>query len=288
MHLAKRTRSTLLFLALLLLLVNIVLLAYLSWPSTKVLRVSFLDVGQGDSIFIEGPTGIQMLIDGGRDHSVLRELPKHMSFFDRSIDVVVATHPDADHIGGLPEVFERYTVHTYLSSGVENTTMPTAVLAHAVSVEPSLTSILARRGMRIDLGRGAYGEILYPDRDVEGVETNTASIVMRVVYGESEFMLTGDAPSEIESWIISSHERDKLLSDVLKAGHHGSRHSTSEVWLSAVSPEYVVISAGKDNSYGHPHEEVLSRVAAIGATLLSTIDSGTISFESDGRRIQQK
>ncbi|MGB4076555.1 MAG: MBL fold metallo-hydrolase [Minisyncoccia bacterium] len=252
-----------------------------------VLTVAFLDVGQGDAIFIESPTGLQMLIDGGRDRSVLRELGKRMSPFDRSLDLVVETHPDADHIGGLPEVFSRYRVTAFLSPGIENDTSQSEALDRAVLAEEGVEVRVARRGMRIELGEGAYADILFPDRDVSHVETNSGSVILRVVYGESEFVLTGDAPVAVENYVVSL-DKSGLQSEVLKAGHHGSRTSTGEALLAAVTPEIVVISAGKDNSYGHPHEEVLSRVRASGARLLKTMGEGTVVLVSDGKSITEQ
>ena len=256
-------------------------------PKLKHLTVSFLDVGQGDAILVEGPTGIQMLVDGGRDHAVLRELPRQMGPFDRSIDVVIATHPDADHIGGLSSVFERYSVEVFVEPGIPNDTNATFALVSAVDLEPGLQKIVARTGQRIDLGGGAYADILFPDRDVSTYETNTGSIVMRVVYGETSFMLSGDSPSQIEDYLVG-RDGIALKTNVLKAGHHGSRNSTGDLWLSAVDPDIVVISAGKGNSYGHPHQETLDRIARSGAEVLSTLGAGAVTFESDGEQVVAK
>lgn len=268
-------------------LLNLVIWPFVFFPQAPALEVSFLNVGQGDAIFIEGPTGIQVLVDGGRDRSVLRELGRRMGPLDRSLDLVVETHPDADHIGGLPEVFERYEVRAFMSPGIPNTTNPTAALEDAVANEPVLRPMLARRGMRIMLGGGAYADVLFPDRNVERLETNTGSIVLRVVYGATSFFLSGDAPEEVEDWLVRL-DGEALRSSIVKAGHHGSRTSTGSALLAAADPEVVVVSAGKDNSYGHPHEEVLERIEASGATMLSTAEEGSILFSSDGRTIRQE
>lgn len=254
--------------------------------SHRDLTVSFLNVGQGDAILIESPSGTEVLIDGGRDRSVLRELPKRLGPLDRSIDLVIATHPDADHIGGLPGVFKQYRVERFMEPGVQSDTNPSQALAAVVRAEENLATTQARRGLRLHLGEGAYADILFPDREVPLLETNTGSIVVRVVYGATSFLLSGDSPRAIEEWLVQLDE-ERLHSDVLKAGHHGSRTSTSEAWLAAVDPSFVVISAGKDNSYGHPHQEVLERIAASGATTVSTIDEGTIIFSSNGVEIRK-
>ncbi len=275
-------------LALLGILNAIVWLSMLHAPQSQ-LRVSILDVGQGDAILVTGPTGIQMLVDGGPDRSVLRQLPKEMSLLDRSIDLVVETHPDKDHIAGLTDAFDRYRVSYFLSPGVEGSTATARGLEHAMSTEPDVHAFIARRGMRIHLGAGAYADILYPDRDVSHGETNEGSIVMHLVYGETSFMLTGDAPSEIEARLISLDGTDgELPSTVLKAGHHGSKYSTSDAWLDALHPEFVAISAGEGNRYGHPNPETISRIKKEGAQILSTIDRGTIHFVSDGNIVSSK
>lgn len=270
--------------------VNAIVLAAFFLPNSapQGLQVSFLDVGQGDSILITGPTGIQILIDGGKDRSVLRQLPQLMGPLDRTLDMVVATHPDADHIGGLPDVFRVYRVSYFVEPGRVGDTSFYERLDASVVSEAGQKTILARRDMRIHLGDGAYADILFPEGDVEKLrEANDASIVMRVVYGETEFLLTGDAPIWVEDRIVSAYGT-ALESDVLKAGHHGSRTSTGASWLSVVDPEIVVVSAGKDNSYGHPHPEVLERVTASGASVVSTIDEGTITFVSDGSDVRRK
>lgn len=251
----------------------------------NLLTVAFLDVGQGDAVYIESPTGTQMLIDGGKDVAVLRELGKVMPFYDRSIDIVLATHPDADHIGGLIPVLKRYNVEYILRPGVKHDTPAANSLlnliandGHEVSV---IREMLARRGQVIDLGGGAYLRILFPDRDVSDVNPNTASVAAQLVYGEHEFLLTGDSPEKIEKYLVALDGK-KLRSDVLKLGHHGSKTSTSDLLLGFVTPKYAIISAEKDNSYGHPHQSVLDKLEQFKIPLLSTAEQGTIIFESDG------
>ncbi|HEX2792758.1 MAG TPA: ComEC/Rec2 family competence protein [Candidatus Paceibacterota bacterium] len=257
-------------------------------PKSPALTVSVLDIGQGDAILVEGPTGRQMLIDGGKDRKVLRELPRALPLLDRTLDLVVATHPDADHIGGLADIFARYRVGTYLKSSVIHESSATDRLDAASSQERGLATVVARAGMRIHLGGGAYADVLFPDRDMPDAETNAASIVMRIAYGETSFMLTGDAPSEVEAYLIQRYGEDALDSDVLKAGHHGLRTSTSPAWLAAVTPDLAVISAGRGNSYGHPHQEVLDRLRLAGVPFLSTQTAGTITLISDGTLVRQK
>jgi len=249
-----------------------------------VLVVAFLDVGQGDAIFIEAPNGSQMLVDGGPNSAVVRELSRMMPFHDRSIDIVVATHPDKDHIAGLVDVFERYEVGRYLDPAVEHDSGVYLALQNAVE-EEGIERTLARRGMRIALDEGVYADILFPDRDVSTVETNLGSIIMKVVYGETEFLLTGDAPQAIEKYLVAQ-DVEGLRSDVLKAGHHGSKTSSAEDFVGFVNPHTAIISAGKDNSYGHPHKEVLDTFKKFGIEIRSTAEEGTIVFRSDGATLR--
>lgn len=267
---------------------TLIVLAALLLPQTPhLLKVSFLDVGQGDSILIQGPTGRDVLIDGGPDNSALRELPKLLGPLDRSLDLVVETHPDADHITGLPSIFERYRIGAFMEPGRPDDTSTAEALLAAVAHEKDLVHVLGRAGERVDLGGGAYADILSPAGDVSQIETNTGSIIMRVVYGDTSFMLTGDAPSSIEEYLVKRYGT-ALKTDVLKAGHHGSKNSSSDIWLATVRPAAVIVSAGKDNRYGHPAPEAVARIEAEGALLLSTIDIGTITFVSDGKEITKR
>lgn len=249
------------------------------------LRVVFFAVGQGDSIFIESPSGTQVLVDGGPDSSVLRGLSHELGFFDRSIDMVLATHEDKDHVGGLPEVFRRYRVGMLVRT--ENQGESTA--AHLIDTLPTLQgshTVYARRGQKFDLGDGVALTILFPDRDPTGWESNTSSIVARLTYGDLEFLLTGDSPQGIEKYLVGL-DSTVLSSDVLKLGHHGSRTSSSHEFLSAVHPTYAIVSAGKHNRYGHPHKEAIDSAQAEGATVLNTATEGSIAFETDGVTLER-
>jgi competence protein ComEC len=250
------------------------------------LTVVFFDVGQGDAIFIEGPNGGQVLIDGGSNNKVLQSLSRYMPFYDRSIDVVIATHPDKDHIGGLPSVLKRFDVDFVFRSGAVNDTGTYSELNNLIG-EKEVREVIARKGTIIQLGGGAYAEILFPDRDVSAVDPNDASIFLRVVYGESEFLFSGDAPQKIENYVAGIYG-ENIDSDVLKVGHHGSKTSSSEFFLSAISPQYGIVSASVDNSYGHPHREVLDRFRQFEIPILSTAEEGDIVFYSDGEVLMRR
>lgn len=250
------------------------------------LRVTFLNVGQGDAIFIESPSGAQALIDGGPDRSVLRELGKTMPWWDKTIDVVIATHPDADHVSGLVDVLQRYRVSYVLEPGVKNDTPQAESMLRSIANEDA-NYMLARRGQIIDLGGGARIEILFPDRDVSGLETNTASIVARLVYGNTSFLLTGDSPDSVEEYLVRL-DGSGLKSTVLKAGHHGSRTSSSLLFVGFVDPEYTIFSRGCDNTYGHPHDEVKAVFERFETKTLDTCEDGRVTFVSDGVSITRE
>lgn len=248
-----------------------------------VLTVAFLDVGQGDAIFIETPDGVQVLIDGGPDSGVVRELSKMMSFFDRSLDVVIATHSDKDHIGGLVDVLSRYEVETIVRTENKNDT-DVAKRFDEGQEQEGTEVFLARSGQQLQLGASTTLLILSPEGNPAAWESNTASIVAQLEYGEHTFMLTGDAPVNIEEYIATNYS-SVIESDVLKLGHHGSRTSTSDIFLDTVLPTFAVVSAGEDNSYGHPHQEVVSALTKRGIEILETGNEGTIVFKSDGKRL---
>jgi len=153
--------------------------------------------------------------------------------------------------------------------------------------EKKIPHFLARRGQIVDMGDGSYLRILFPDRDVSGLDTNDASIVAQFIFGDTCFLLTGDSSTKMEDYLVSKYGT-QMECDVLKAGHHGSRTSTGENYANFVKPEYAVISAGKDNSYGHPHTEVIERLMNHKIKILSTIDLGTIKMISDGQTISLK
>lgn len=248
------------------------------------LTVAFLDIGQGDSIYIEAPNGNQMIIDGGPSSGAeLRALSSVMPFYDRSVDLVLATHPDQDHVGGLPAVIERMRVASVVTT--ENTSGTGAYAAFEKAIlEKNSARIIARAGERIVLDNGVVLEILFPNLNAAGWDTNTSSVVARLSYGSESFLFTGDSPQSIEKYLVGKNG-GALHSTVLKLGHHGSRTSSSQIFLSAVNPDYAIISAGLNNKYGHPHKEVVDLLAQLKIPSISTIDHGTIIFKTDGTEL---
>lgn len=274
------------FLILLLLVNGMIFYTVFAETRNNILKVLFLDVGQGDAVLIESPTGNQLLIDGGPDKNILNALGRAMPFYDKSIDMVLTTHPDQDHIGGIPEVLKNYTVSQYISNGATSTTGYSKELESEV-IEKNIKKEIVRAGEVIDLGGGAYLKILYPVSDQKGTDTNEYSIVAKLYYGDSTFIFTGDAPTDVEKYLANTSGKE-LDSDVLKVAHHGSKNSLSLEFISAVSPEYSVVSAGKNNSFGHPHQVIIDSLNDIKSKILGTYDFGDIVFVSDGEIIQKK
>jgi len=277
-------RYYLFFLALLLLVANIFLF-HSDWENSHpVLTLAMLNVGQGDGIFIESPTGTQVMFDAGPTHSVLGPLQKVISPFDKSINAIVITNPDADHIGGIGDIIKNYKVGEVFEAGTLTDSKVYQSL-RADMQKKNIPDILAKKGMRLDLGGGVFIDILFPDRDVSSWATNEGGVVARLSYGKTSVMLTGDAPTSTEKIILSENSSAQLASTILKVGHHGSRTSTSTSFVKAVSPTYALISDGKDNKYGHPHQETLNILNSFGTKIFRTDLLGTILMKSDGENV---
>ena len=249
------------------------------------LHVSIYDIGQGDSIFIETYRGNQILIDGGPDGTILSKLGSDMPFYDRTIDLIVLTHPHADHVSGLVEVLRRYRVKHVLFTGVAYDTQVYKRFRELVA-ELKISVTLAQAGQRVYLDDATVLDILHPlalitDKTVKDV--NESSIVAKLSFGTVDFLLTGDASVANERAMIAGGYA--MDAEVLKVGHQGSRTSTDPQFLHAVSADFAVISVGEDNRYGHPHEEVVTRLEQSGLTLLRTDKDGDVRFKSDGKNL---
>jgi competence protein ComEC len=261
----------------------------------QLLTVAFLDVGQGDAIYIEAPNGNQIVVDGGPTAKILPELGALMPWYDKSIDMIVITNPDKDHIAGFVSVLKRFDVKYLLEPGTENKSLVNTEV-HELARAKKVEQVFARRGMKIvlDSHAGVMLTVLFPDRDVSKESSNDGSIVMQLTYGETEVMLTGDATSEVERHILSlasvattstnKFSDPQLQSDVLKVGHHGSKTSTAPEFVRALNPQFAVISSGRENKYGHPAEEVLGILGSFPLEILRTDQQGTIVMKSDGKR----
>lgn len=257
-----------------------------SLPDGK-LHLVFLDVGQGDAILIQSPKGRQVLIDGGPDPAVLlARLGEQMPFWDRSLDLVILTHPDADHLTGLVSVLERYRVERVIESGY-STDSPTYLRWRELLAEKAIPALEGRAGTQIALDGGAHLTVLHPDGDLvsgTGADANNNSVVTRLVMGQFSALLPGDIEAEVEQRLVRSGA--ELASVVLKAPHHGSDTSSSAAFLEAAAPQVVVISVGRDNPFGHPSPQVLERLA--GFTTLRTDERGSVEVLTDGQAFQVK
>ena len=267
------------------LLVVSVFLIYFDWQNShKQFTFAMLDIGQGDALFIESPTGTQVLVDAGPPKNIIGKLSQVMSPFDRSIDAIIITNPDQDHIGGLIDVLKFYKVGKVFESGTWSDSKTYQNLEKQIS-DKKIPDILAKKGIRLDMGGGAVIDILFPDRDVTDWPTNDGSVVARLSYGSTSFMLTGDATMKTESFILKDNNLADFKSDILKVGHHGSRYSSSEEFVKAVSPQVALISDGKNNKYGHPAPETISKLEQFGVEILRTDQVGTIIIKCDNMEV---
>lgn len=238
-------------------------------------QVVFLDVGQGDAIHIRLADGFDILIDGGPDDRVIERLGEYLPFYDRTLELVVLTHPDADHVTGLVEVLERFSVDRVLTAG-SSVPDKAAYQSFLEAIEQKhIESTIVGAGQRYELPGGAILRILYPtDNLPPNTPLNEQSLVMLFTFNGASFLLTGDIGSASERRLLQSGQ--ELSADVLKIAHHGSKYSTDQAFLDAVDPDIAVISSGADNAYGHPHPETLQRLATAGITLFRTDEGGDI------------
>jgi len=247
-------------------------------------HIHVLDIGQGDSIFIEGPSGQQIIVDGGRDLAPLEHLGRRMSFFDREIDLLILSHPNLDHMAAFPAILERYRVKAVLMTGIEFDLPAYTQMARLIQ-QKKIPVIIADPAKDIDLGNGLRLDILWPrpvymGRTMKG-DINDSSIVIKVVYGEDSLLLTGDMEEKEEAEVLASGANIDV--DILKVAHHGSRSSTSTGFLLAASPDLAIISVGRDNDYGHPHPWVMRRLKHFGVPVRTTAEEGTIDIVMDGK-----
>jgi competence protein ComEC len=255
------------------------------------LHVSFLDVGQGDAILIQMPNGQDILIDGGPDPQKINlELGEKLPFWDRTIDLVVCTQPQADHITGLVEILQRYKVKQVLEPEVSYDSSIYQEWCNLVE-EKQIKRDTAQAGQEIDLGSGIKIEVLNPPESLwEGTsdDVNNNGVVLRLSWGQVSFLSTADIREEVEFELIG--QRANLKGTVLKVSHHGSKTSTTSQFLGAVDPDIAVICVGEDNPFGHPSPEVLERLTnRLGEeNVYRTDKDGTIEFITDGETLWVK
>jgi competence protein ComEC len=264
-----------------LLLLGLIVFAVNSYQAQSVegeLKLHILDIGQGDAILIDTPERRQILTDGGRGTAVLSQLSQVLPLSDKDLDLVISTHNDADHLGGLNEVLKHYHVREVWVTGAIGTTKTYQTFQQLIA-EQKIPVRKVKAGEVVRFG-DLEGIVLYPLRSYDGVtpdNQNAASIVTYWQYGKRSFLLTGDAELPQEQELLGK----RLLRpvDVLKISHHGSQTGTGEELLKAIAPKLAVISAGLNNQYGHPHPSVLGRLAKLKIPVLRTDQSGRITVK---------
>jgi len=259
------------------------------------LEVIFFDVGQGSSIFIETPQKKQVLIDGGPDSLLILEyLSQEMPFWDRQIDIIISTHSSADHLTGLIETLKRFKIDKIIWTGMNDDS-----LTHLQFIEEIKTSkkkgaeiITAQFGQKIYLDSEIYLKILNPLVSLQGTDPinhNNDSIVTRLNFNKVSFLFTSDIEKEREFLLLQKQKylgQNFLSADILKIPHHGSKTSSIKEFLRAVNPSTAVIQSGKDNQFGHPHQEVIDRLNKKEINIFRTDLDGTIKILSDGERYE--
>ena len=249
------------------------------------LEVVFFDVGQGDSAFIKTPDGHQVLIDSGPSGPlILEKLAQEMPFWDRTIDLIVLTHPDYDHQRGFLDVLDRYQVENILWTGGTRETKTFLKWLEKIEQE-NANIVIAQKGQQIRVGDSQFF-VFHPFESLEGVsvekKSNESSIIMKLVYGNNSFLFTGDvSKDEEEELLVRSDLPIGIGVDVLKVAHHGSKTSNSKQFLGIVNPEFAVISAGRDNKYGHPAEQTLNSLQEFAIKVLRTDELGDIRITAN-------
>lgn len=240
------------------------------------MRVHFLDVGQGDSIFIESANGKTMLVDGGVKGAGQQVVSYLKELGVNKLDIVVATHPDADHIGGLiPVLQSSIDIGQFYDSGKVHTSQTFEEMLTLIDTK-NIPYHVPTTGENIAFDDGLTVKVL--NANEHATDNNDASIVLKMVYGNVSFLLTGDAGIALEKDML----QNDVQATVLKAGHHGSNTSSSEKFIQAVHPEVTVLSYGEGNKYGHPHAEVVERLQAVGSKIYATAEAGTVIVSTDG------
>jgi competence protein ComEC len=261
---------------------NVLVWSEIIFFSQQLLKVTFFDVGQGDSILIETPERHLILIDGGPDKAILEKIDQIIPFWRRHIDLIILTHPHADHLYGLIEVMDNYKVDQIIWSGVDCSDSLCQIWQKKINERKNLVTI-AQAGQRIK-SESAYLDVLYPIESCFRYlpdDHNDFSIVLKLNYGQHEFLLTGDITAKGEEEMISTW-RDYLDSDILKVAHHGSQSSSQDDFLDWVEPEVAIIQVGANNSYGHPADETLGRLEKRSIIVWRTDQHGDIKIISNG------
>jgi len=268
--------------------VSVIFFLIFNSDKTGSFEIDYLDVGQGDSILIKTDAGQNILLDGGPDSRVMKRLGENLPWWDRTIDLMILTHPHSDHVGGLIHVLDRYAVKRILYTGVVHDA-PEYIEWLEIIKEKNIPLKIIDHPQKINLGEKSYLEIIYPFESLVGTvpeNLNNSSIVAKLNCGENKFLLAGDIEEDIEEKLLKADI--DLSAHVFKANHHGSDVSNTEDFLNAVNPEIIVIPVGADNKFGHPNGRIMKRFENLQAEIYRTDMDGTIKMSSDGEELKIK
>ena len=267
------------------LLLGLNILAWKEVINKDQVKVTFFSIGQGDGALIQTGQGHEIVIDGGPDNTMVEKLGKELAPWDTTIDLVILSHPAADHVTGLLKVLDEYHVQNVLWSGIEKDTETYRAWENALEKEKSdgANIFFAKASQKITWGQESTcdyeGEVLSPAEDISGSfvkDDNNTSVVVKFTFCNDSVLFTGDIEKAMERDVLS--KGINVDSDILKVSHHGGKSSSSPEFVQAVSPSTAVISVGKDNSYGHPSPEVLEILGQYGIEIKRTDEQGDIRF----------
>ena len=252
-----------------------------SLPDGK-LHLKVYDVGQGDAIFLETAAGYKILIDGGPSNQVVEYLGKELPFYSKKLDLLIATHPESDHLAGLLEVVKRYKIKTLWINGGQ---MDSRVFKSwsALLKEKKLQQVVVYQGDKLVFPDKTQIQVLWPKKDFASSSVNSRSVVVQISYGNFDAVFTGDADEKVQPYTSSTSRVE-----VLKVPHRGSKTALNETYLSTLAPEVSIISVGAKNSYGHPSAEVVDLLKKIRSKIYRTDKNGTIEVVSNGQSWQVK
>lgn len=246
------------------------------WKLPQELELMAFNIGQGDSLMLAIPnSSIQILIDGGPDDEVVEKLREYLPAGDDFVDIIILTHGHDDHVGGLPSVIENFEVGLVIDTGAVCDNPNYQKMIEQIELL-SLPKLYAVRGEKIRIGPDFILEIVHPffSQNVEYKNLNNASITAIASYQEKKIVLTGDleveGENEVLKYLRERGELAKLKADVLKVGHHGSKTATSIEFLETINPQQAVISSGRGNNFGHPHQEIITKLKKKDITILRT------------------
>ncbi len=267
------------FILSLIIAINIFLIVfYFNDYQNKSFSVNFLDVGQGHSTLFKTENNIKILIDSGHGLEAKKAVSRHLNFFDKKLDILIATHFDLDHVGAFPYFTSNFKVSYFFDNGIEKD----SGIFQLIDKKLAENNIVRKRlvtGNILQINENTKIEILFPPANIniQSFQDNASSLVLKITHRGSSILITGDSPEKIEKFLVKKYG-DKLKADILLAGHHGSKTASSKIFLKTVDPEYMIFSVGKNNPYGHPNLEILERAEKLGIKILRTDEVGDIKF----------